>query len=93
MIVSYKDKDTEKLANHIRVAKYRSIERIALRKLVQLEVAYALNDLRIPPGNRLESLSGDRTGHYSIRINDKYRICFKWASGKAYEVEITDYHD
>jgi proteic killer suppression protein len=66
---------------------------MALRKLVQLEAAGALSDLAIPPGNRLEALRGDKAGRYSIRINDKYRICFKWANGGAQEVEITDYHD
>jgi proteic killer suppression protein len=92
MILSYRDKDTEKLANHIRVAKYNNIERIALRKLVQLEAAGSLKDLSIPPGNRLEPLHGSREGQYSIRINDQYRICFVWTDGGPKEVEVTDYH-
>jgi len=66
--------------------------RRALRKLLLLDAAGRLDDLRIPPGNRLERLSGDRTGQHSIRINDQWRICFRWSRGDAYEVEITDYH-
>ena len=68
------------------------LERVALRKLVMLDAAEALQDLRVPPGNRLERLAGDREGCYSIRINDQWRICFRWRDGDAYEVEIVDYH-
>jgi len=68
------------------------LERVALRKLVMLDAAEALQDLRVPPGNRLERLAGDRKGWYSIRINDQWRICFRWRDGDAYEVEIVDYH-
>jgi len=66
--------------------------RTAYRKLVQLHNARTLDDLRVPPGNRLESLSGDRSGQYSIRINDQWRVCFRWLDGEAYDVEIVDYH-
>lgn len=69
-----------------------SLQRAALRKLLILDAAENLDDLRVPPGNRLEKLSGDRVGEYSIRINDQWRICFAWRDGDAYEVEIADYH-
>jgi proteic killer suppression protein len=69
-----------------------SLRRVALRKLLMLDSAGTLNDLRVPPGNRLEELKGDRKGQHSIRINDQFRICFIWRNGNAYEVEITDYH-
>ena len=92
MIVSYADNDTEKLANLQRVARFAQIERVALRKLLQLEVAESLDDLRIPPGNRLESLRGDRSGQHSIRINDQFRVCFVWTKAGAEQVEICDYH-
>jgi proteic killer suppression protein len=68
------------------------LKRMALRKLVILDSAEVLIDLRIPPSNRLEKLSGQRQGQYSIRINDQWRICFSWHKGDAYDVEITDYH-
>jgi proteic killer suppression protein len=68
------------------------IERIALRKLTQLHRSRELRDMRVPPGNRLEALKGDRAGQYSIRINDQWRICFRWHEGNAYDVEIVDYH-
>ena len=92
MILSFANKETELLANHVRVKKYEKIERIALRKLLQLEVSKSLYDLRIPPGNRLERLEGNRFGQYSIRINEQYRICFKWIGNGPEQVEITDYH-
>jgi proteic killer suppression protein len=91
MIQSFADKDTEKLARMERVAKFRQFERTALRKLTQLDVAENLNDLSIPPGNRLESLKGDREGQYSIRVNDQYRICFTWSEKGPVNVEICDY--
>jgi proteic killer suppression protein len=69
-----------------------NLHRVAWRKLVQMDAAERLDDLRIPPGNRLEKLVGDREGQYGIRINDQWRICFEWYDGDAYEVEITDYH-
>jgi proteic killer suppression protein len=92
MIQSFADNDTEKLANHIRVKRFEKIERIALRKLILMEVAKALSDLAIPPGNCLKSLDGDRTGQHSIRINDQYRICFVWTNSGPSQVEIVDYH-
>ena len=92
MIVTYADKDTETLSNHIRVKRFEKIERTALRKLYQIEIANQLSDLMIPPGNRLEMLSGDRSGQYSIRINEQYRICFCWSELGAEQVEIVDYH-
>ena len=92
MIVSFKDGDTEKLAGGRRVARFVNIEAVARRKLRQLEVAGCLDDLRVPPGNRLEVLKGDRAGQYSVRINDQYRVCFGWTSGGAEDVEIVDYH-
>jgi proteic killer suppression protein len=92
MIHSYADKHTEQLANHERVKCFQHIERTALRKLYLIDAATELSDLTVPPGNKLESLSGDRLGQYSIRINSQYRICFNWADGGAYNVEIVDYH-
>lgn len=92
MIISFADKDTERLARLEFVRRFHSFERIALRKLTQLDVAMTLEDLRVPPGNRLERLKGDREGQYSIRINDQYRICFFWTTNGPEEVEICDYH-
>ena len=74
------------------MARFVSIEVVARRKLRQLEIADALNDLRIPPGNRLELLKGDRVGQHSIRINDQFRICFRWTAAGPEDVEIVDYH-
>ncbi len=92
MIVSFKDGDTQRLAGGRRVKRFVNIEAVARRKLRQLEIAGGLDDLRVPPGNRLEALRGDRAGQYSIRINDQYRVCFRWTSGGAEDVEIVDYH-
>ena len=72
--------------------RFLAIEGVARRKLRQLEIAGRLEDLRIPPGNRLEALRGDRAGQYSIRINDQFRLCFRWTAAGAEDVEITDYH-
>ena len=72
--------------------RFRAIERVAIRKLQQLNAARRLNEMAAPPANRLESLKGGRKGQYSIRINDQWRICFSWRDGDAHEVEITDYH-
>ncbi len=93
MIESFADPETEKIFKGI-VSKRLplTIQKTARRKLVYLDDADDLRDLTAPPGNRLEALHGDRVGQYSIRINDQYRICFKWAKGKAKDVEITDYH-
>ncbi len=93
MIISYKDKATEDFARGKLVRNFESIDRIAKRKLLQLEIAGCLNDLRIPPGNKLEKLSGKREGQYSIRINDQFRICFEWTQAGAKNVEIVDYHN
>ncbi|NLE22553.1 MAG: excinuclease ABC subunit A [Actinobacteria bacterium] len=92
MIISFKGGDTEQLAGGRRVARFVNIEAVARRKLRQLEVAGRLDDLRVPPGNRLEPLKGDCAGQHSIRINDQYRVCFRWTAGGAEDVEIVDYH-
>ena len=92
MIKSFKDKDTERLANGWRVRRFVSFEKVARRKLRQLEISNCLDDLRVPPGNRLEELKGDRKGQHSIRINDQYRVCFVWTDAGAEDVEIVDYH-
>jgi proteic killer suppression protein len=92
MIKSFRDRDTEELFNDILVSRFRAVERPARRKLLYLHRARRLEDLKAPPGNRLEPLKGDRRGQYSIRINDQWRICFKWDEGNAYDVEIVDYH-
>ena len=93
VIRSYRNRDTEAVAERRRVRKFPGdIQHRAQRKLMMLNNATNLNDLRAPPGNRLESLSGDRDGQYSIRINDQWRICFFWEEGDAYQVEIVDYH-
>lgn len=93
MIRSFADRDTERLFSRERVGRFPTdLHRIMLRKLVTLDAAEALQDLRVPPGNRLEKLHGDRAGEHSIRINDRWRICFRWSDGNAYEVEIVDYH-
>jgi len=92
MILSFADKDTELLANNNRVARFVAIERVALRKLAQLQVAIVLSDLAAPPGNHLEALQGDRAGQHSIRVNDQYRVCFVWTAAGPTAVEIVDYH-
>ena len=92
MIKTFKCKDTERLFNDELCRRFRTIERIARRKLEILEAAQKLDDLRVPPGNRLEALKGNRKGQHSIRINDQWRICFRWKDAAAYEVEIVDYH-
>lgn len=92
MIISFRCSDTEKLFNGQRVARYTNIERVAIRKLNMLHVAKARDELKIPPGNRVEDLKGDRIGQRSIRISDKWRLCFKFVDGNAVDVEIVDYH-
>lgn len=92
MIKSFHNKETETLFGDRPVRRFQAIERPARRKLYYLHRARTLQDLLVPPGNRLEALSGNRDGQYSIRINDQWRICFKWLDGDAYEVEIADYH-
>jgi len=92
MIKSFKCSDTEALFKLGRVKRFVNIERPALRKLEQLEIAVTLDDMRAPPANRLEKLSGNREGQWSIRINDQFRLCFRWLDGSAQDVEIVDYH-
>lgn len=92
MIRSFRSRDSEALFADIDVPRFRAFERVARRKLFYLHQARSLQDLRVPPGNQLEALVGDRKGQYSIRINDQWRICFIWTNGDAYDVEITDYH-
>ena len=92
MIRSFRCRDTERLANGYRVQRFTSVERVARRKLAQLDAAATLSFLRVPPGNRLEALRGDRAGSYSIRINDQWRLCFRFVDGDAYDAEIVDYH-
>ena len=93
MIKSFKDKETEKVYSREGSNKLpQDIQQVALRKLRMINNAKNMNDLRIPPANRMEKLKGDREGQLSIRINDQWRICFAWQDGNAHEVEITDYH-
>lgn len=92
MIRSFRCKDTEQLAGGHRVPRFISFERVAQRKLAQWDAANTLDFLRVPPGNRLEALHGDREGTYSIRINDQWRLCFRYTDGDAHDVEIVDYH-
>ncbi len=92
MIRSFRSKDTEALFEDLLVPRFRATERPARRKLLYLHRARLLNDLKVPPGNQLEALKGDRRGQYSIRINDQWRICFRWLDGDAHDVEIVDYH-
>jgi toxin HigB-1 len=91
-IKSFKCPDTESLFKRLRVKRFANIEAVARRKLEQLEWADVLEDLRVPPGNRLEALKGDRAGQHSIRINDQFRVCFVWTAEGAKNVEIVDYH-
>jgi toxin HigB-1 len=93
MIRSFKEPEAEKIFHRERSRKLPpDIQQVALRKLRMLNRAEALNDLRVPPGNQLEKLGGDRKGQWSIRINDQWRVCFVWIDHDAYEVEIVDYH-
>ena len=93
MIKSFKCKETNKIFNREYSKKLpMDIQKIAFRKLKMLNRAYILDDLKMPPGNKLELLRGDRTGQYGIRINDQWRICFKWNDQDAFDVEIIDYH-
>jgi proteic killer suppression protein len=93
MIRGFADRDAERLFEREPVRRWApDLQRAALRKLRMLNAAVSLDDLRIPPGNRLERLHGDRVEQYSIRVNEQWRICFRWRSGDVYDVEIVDYH-
>lgn len=93
MIKSFKNKETARIFERLRSTRLpQDIQQVSYRKLRMLNNAVTLDDLRVPPANRLEKLSGDRAGQYSIRINDQWRICFEWIDGDAYIVEIVDYH-
>ena len=92
MIKTFKRKETEMLFRDRPVSRFQAIERPARRKLLYLHRARTLRDLAAPPGNQLEALKRDRAGQHSIRINDQWRICFRWQEGDAYDVEIVDYH-
>jgi proteic killer suppression protein len=93
VIRSFKDRETEKLFRRERNRVVPAgLQRVALRKLVQLDAVESLADLKVPPGNRLERLRGDRKGQHSIRVNERWRVCFEWRQGDAHEVEIVDYH-
>ncbi len=93
MIKSLKDRETQQIFTRQRSRRLPpDIQQVALRKLRMLNNAHTLNDLQLPPANRLEKLAGDRVGQYSIRINDRWRVCFAWRDGDAYDVEIVDYH-
>ena len=93
MIKSFADKETEKIFHRQWSRRLpENIQRVALRKLMMIDAAVDVNDLRVPPANHLEKLSHDRVGQYSIRINKQWRICFHWHDGQAYRVEIIDYH-
>ena len=93
MIKSFRNRDTERLFRRERVKRFgAAIQRIGLRKLRMLDAATNLDDLKVPPANRLEKLRGERAGQYSIRINRQWRVCFAWRSGDAHDVEIVDYH-
>ena len=92
VIKTFKCADTEALSRGRRVKRFVSIASVARRKLRQLQIAGRLEDLRVPPGNRLEVLKGDRAGQHSIRVNDQFRVCFRWTAAGAEDVEIVDYH-
>ena len=92
MIQSFACRDTEALFHSQESRRFKAIERVARRKLLQLHAAPSLASLRIPPGNQLEALRGDRKGQHSIRVNDQWRVCFVWQGDGAQDVEIVDYH-
>ena len=92
MIKSFKCRDTETLFNGKRVERFLGIQSAAMRKLAILNVAGRIEDLKVPPGNRLEALKGKRRGQWSVRINEQWRICFRFEAGDAFDIEIIDYH-
>ena len=94
MIASFADRETERLFRRERVRRFPAeLQRVMLRKLVQLDAATGLDDLRAPPGNRMEKLKGDRAGEHSIRVNGQWRVCFRWKQGAPHDVTIVDYHN
>jgi proteic killer suppression protein len=92
VIRSFRDRETKELFEDGRSRRWNSVAGVAVRKLVQIDSVKALDELNVPPGNRLEALKGNREGQHSIRINDQWRICFRWESDSAYDVEIVHYH-
>ena len=92
VVKTFRCSDTQALSKGERVKRFANIATVARRKLRQLEIAARLNDLRVPPGNQLEALKGDRAGQHSIRVNNQFHLCFRWTVGGAEEVEIVDYH-
>ena len=92
MIKTFRCKDTESMFNGTSVARFANFQTVAMRKLAMLNQAGRLDDLRVPPGNRLEALRGDRAGQHSIRVNDQFRVCFRWTDAGPEDVEIVDYH-
>ena len=92
MIRSFSCADTKELFHSVNVRRFRQTEAVGRRKLLQLDAAQRLDDVRVPPGNRLEALRGNRKGQHSIRVNDRWRICFIWQADGAHNVEIVDYH-
>jgi len=92
MIKTFACVETEKLFNSFQVKRFKNIERVARRKLLMIHAATVLDALKIPPGNRLEKLRGNRKGQHSVRINDQWRVCFRWAVDGVHDVEIVDYH-
>ena len=92
VIKTFRGKDTEALFRGERVKRFVNIQTIAMRKLAILNQAVQLDDLRVPPGSRLEALAGDRAGQHSIRVNDQFRVCFRWTTAGPQDVEIVDYH-
>ncbi len=92
MIRSFRDKDTEAIFHQRRVRRFQQIASVGLRRLVQIDSAEELMDLASPPANRPEALKADRAGQYSVRVNDQYRVCFRWKGADAFDVEIADYH-
>ena len=93
VIRSFGDRDAERLFERQRIKRLGpEVQRVALRKLRMLDAAVGLEDLRVPPGNRLERLRGDRAGQHSIRVNDRWRICFRWRNSDAYDIQIVDHH-
>ncbi len=92
MIKTFRCKDTESMFDGNRVARFANIQSVAMRKLAMLNQAGRLDDLRVPPGNRVEALQADRAGQHSIRVNDQFRVCFRWTDAGPEDVEIVDYH-